>query len=409
MRWTALLGVCALACLPPAARADTRSVSYSTWIVSGDRVTLRYVLPAAEARRLSGSDVPVLTVSKLGDYVLSHVAVRASDHDCPAIDQGYDLGRVDPLQVGAGLYGFEIIFQCPSSPQAVTLVDRALFDRVPAHVDFARVETDQGSSEHLFTAARERLGISQSGHTPSAGPSQYARLGLLHILRSPDRLCLLLAALLLVQRKRELGYLLGALAGGYALSVLVQATDLILPQLRANDAFVGFLVALLATSLIVREAPRRHSAAVALGWSALLLILALIAALTHATHATLLLAGAALISGALLAALLGGEPPPRVALNALLVPASLFAFLDGFTLPALLAPSNLVQRAQVPMVAAFDAGAVLAAALVLGLAVGGFALLQARKLAPPYALLHDATAACFAGLGMYWLISRLHS
>jgi hypothetical protein len=408
MRWRALVALGALACVTHAARADTRSVSYSTWIVSGDRVTLRYVLPVAEAERLSGSDVPVLTVSKLGDYVLSHVAVRASDHDCPAIDQGYDLGRIDPLQVGAGLYGFEIIFQCSSTPAAVTLVNRGLFDRVPTHVDFARVETDAGSSEQLFTAARERLTVSQSGATQAASASRYARLGFLHILRSADSLCLLLAALLLVRRKHDLGYLLGALAAGYVPSVLAQATGLILPRARFTDAFVGFLITLLAASLIVRATRPRESTAVAIGWPVLLAILALIAALMHAQQPALLLSGAALISGAVLSTLIGSQPQRGIAAYAWLLPASLFGFLDGLALPTLLAPLHLAQEAQVRMVAGYDAGAMLAATLVLGLLAGGFAVLRARQLAPPYALLHDATAACLGALGTFWLISRLH-
>jgi hypothetical protein len=407
MRWTALVAACALACLMHAARADTRSVSYSTWIVSGDRVTLRYVLPAAEAGRLSGSDVPVLTVSKLGDYVLHHLAVRASGRDCPAIDQGYDLGRVDPLQVGAGLYGFEIFFECPSRPPAVTLLNRALFDRAPTHVDFARIETDAGSSERLFTAAREGLDVSENEPPAAAGAAQYARLGVEHILHSAERLCLLLAALLLVRRRLDLGAVLGALAAGYALSVLAQATGLIVPRMRLDDAFVGLLVALLAASLIVREAPRRQSSAVAIGWPTLLLALALIAALMHAVQAALLLFGAALLSGAILATIIDSGPRRGIAQHAWLLPAGVFGFLDGFALPALLEPLHLAQETQVPIVASYDAGAVLAATLVLGSLGGGFALLRARRLAPPHALVHDAAAACLGGLGTFWLISQL--
>lgn len=408
MRWKALVALAALTCATHAARADTRSVSFSTWIVSGDRVTLRYMLPVAEAERLSGSDVPVLTVSKLGDYVLSHVAVRASDHDCPAIDQGYDLGRVDPLQVGAGLYGFEIIFQCSGSPPAVTLFNRALFDRVPAHVDFARVETDAGSIEQLFTAANERLTVLQSSLTPAAGASRYARLGFLHIVRSADRLCLLLAALLLVRRKHDLGFLFCAIAAGYALSLLTQATGLILPRVTLTDAFVGFLTSLLAASLIVRGTRIHESTAVAIGWPVLLAILALIAALMHALGPALLLSGAALISAAVLSTLMGSRHQRGAAAYAWLLPASLFGFLDGFTLPALLEPMRLAREVQLRMVAGYDAGGMLAAILVLALLAGGFAVLRARKLAPSYAVLHDVAAACFGGLGTFWLISRLH-
>jgi len=404
-----LVSLCALACATQVARAETPSASYSTWIVSGDRVTLRYALPVAQAERLSGSDVPVLTVSKLGDYVLQHVAVQAAGHDCPAIDQGYDLGRVDPLQVGSGLYGFEIIFQCPSSPAAVTLVNRALFDRVPAHVDLARIETDTSSSEQLFTAGRERLNVPESGPVAAAGPLLYARLGLAHILSGAERLAVLLAALLLVRNQRDLGVLLAALLVGYALSVFAQATGLILPRVSLHDAFVGFLIVLLAAARIVRDARPAQAAAVALGWPALLLSLALLAVIVHASQAPLVLLGAALISGSVLAILVGHAPQRGLAAHAWLLPASLFALLDGFTLPAALAPMHLAQGTEVQMVAAYDAGAWVAASLVLGLGALAVALLRARRPIPFGALLPDAVTACFGALGTFWLLSRMHS
>lgn len=128
------------------------SASYSTWIVSRDAqtVTLRLTLPAAAAQRLSGTDIPVLTVSKLGDYVLAHTAVEAAGRDCPASDQGYDLGRVDPLNVGAGLYGFEIVFRCPRRLTGLLLEDHVLFGRTPSHVDFARVEVGRQFSHRAL-------------------------------------------------------------------------------------------------------------------------------------------------------------------------------------------------------------------------------------------------------------------
>jgi hypothetical protein len=101
------------------ARAQTQSVSYSTWVVSDNIVALRFLLPLAETARLTGVDVPVVTVRKLGDYLLRQVTVRSASGVCPALDQGYDLGRVDPLAVGPELYGFEIFYRCTDPRQLV--------------------------------------------------------------------------------------------------------------------------------------------------------------------------------------------------------------------------------------------------------------------------------------------------
>jgi hypothetical protein len=411
MSWRALVAACGLACAVHAAHADERSVSYSTWIVSGDSVTLRYVLPAAEARKLTGSDVPVLTVAKLGDYVLRRVAVTDSNHDCPSIDQGYDLGRVDPLRVGSGLYGFEIVFRCPESPADLTLHEHTLFDRVATHVDFARIEIDGRFVEQLFTAARQRLHVPVSGPLQAAGPVQYGRLGLTHVLSSADRLCFLLAALLLVRRARDLLDLIGALAVGYGLSLLTQATGLIEARVMPVEAFVGFLIALLAALLAVRQTQHPQRTAISAGWPALLALLSLAAALAHGFQPALLLLAAALLSAGLL---MGSQSSTATVFPISELPAllcvGLLGFLDGFTLPALLEPLHLAARTQAMMVGAYDMGALLAGSAGIALPAAAYALVRrgGRLAILPRRLLRDVAAAGLAGVGTFWLISRLH-
>ena len=113
-----------------------RSVSYSSWGLSGDTFIVRYLLPISDAERVAGTNIEVLVQQRLGVYLLAHLAVRAGSQDCPAIDQGYDIGKVDPLTVAAGLYGFEIFFRCPTGAAGnVVLENRALFDRIPWPTD----------------------------------------------------------------------------------------------------------------------------------------------------------------------------------------------------------------------------------------------------------------------------------
>ena len=94
------------------ASAEQRSISHSVWSIAQDRVTLKYVMPVVESTQLAhGALLP--SAEQAASEVLARVAVRASGSACIAIDQGYDIGRINTLAVGAGLYGFEIIFQCP--------------------------------------------------------------------------------------------------------------------------------------------------------------------------------------------------------------------------------------------------------------------------------------------------------
>src|SRR6185437_10560412 len=177
--------------------ADLGSASYSTWSVEGGRITMRFLLPVADAQRIAGTDIEVLVQQRVGQYLLDHLAVRSGAARCGAIDQGYDIGRVDPLTVASGLYGFEIFFQCPepaASAQSVGVIleDRALFDRLPAQVDFARIQIGDGALQtQLFTRAHQQLMLPRQGSIASAGISRYVGLGWARVLDHWDRLCFL--------------------------------------------------------------------------------------------------------------------------------------------------------------------------------------------------------------------------
>ncbi|MGH8211482.1 MAG: HupE/UreJ family protein [Steroidobacteraceae bacterium] len=400
MKRLAGFALCLLAIGAGSTLAQGRSASYSTWIVSGNRVTLRFLLPVTEARRLMGTDVPVLTVQKLEDYMLKRLTVQSVAGDCPAIDQGYDLGRVDPLAVGPDFYGFEIFYRC-ADPRRLVLQNTALFDRVPAHINFARIRLQGRSVDQLFTAARQRLRIPDDGPLPSAGFWTYLRLGCMHILNSADRVCFLLGSVLLARRTRDIGYLVPALALGYLLSLGASSEDWVLPRMTLVEAFVGLLVALLGAAMTLRETQRRRLATVV--WPALLLLLAVVAALARAPWAALMLSGGAAFSAGFL--VLSGRPDGRWILWPLL--ATLFAFLDGFVLPSMLRPAQLPQWVEARVLIGFDLGAVLLDTALVGLLLGAFLLMRARDFAARPPLVNDLCAASLGGCGAFWMLSRL--
>lgn len=390
---------CWLAIAAGPALAQDRGVSYSTWIVTDKVVTLRYVLPVAEAQRLTGAEVPLLTSSRLEGYLLQHLAVHSAGGECPAIDQGFDLGRVDPLAVGPEFYGFEIFFRC-SDPRQLVLRNSALFAGAPGHVDFASIQRRGRSAEQLFTAEQQSLALPEDGTVPSAGSAAYLRLGMGHVMRNANRWCFVLGLLLLLRRRRDLGFLILALTGGYLLALLLATTGWVLPRLTPLESFMGFLVALLGAVLSRRELLRERAAAAA--WPSLLLLLVLSLALLRAPSAMFALLGAGAIGTGVLA--LSGHPEGRVPIWLGLV--ALFGILDGFALPAVLPPAHLPQRLQLQLLIGFDLGALLIESLLLGLAVAAWLLLRARRRSQPPQLLHDVCAAGLSGLGAFWLLSR---
>jgi hypothetical protein len=396
LAWFAL---CCLASGAGAALAQGSSVSYSTWIVSGNMVTLRLLLPVTEAQRLMGVDVPTLTMSKLEDYLLQHDSVLSAGGDCPAIDQGFDLGRVDPLAVGPDLYGFEIFYRC-TDPRRLVLRNTALFGRAPAHVNFARIQIRGQTVEQLFTAQHQTLSLPDDGAVPAAGLAAYLRLGFRHLAGSAAGWCLLLGALLLVRRRREVGYVLLALAGGYLLAMAVSATGWVVPRLPLVESFTGLLIALLGA--VITQGEVENPRLIAIGWPGLLLFLAFVAMFRAPWAIWGLLGGAVLSAGFLL---LSRELKERPLIWPWLV--AVFAFLDGFVLPAAMPPAQWPHWAQLRIMLGFNLGALLFDALLLGAVIGAWLLLRARRFVLPRPLLTDVCAAALSGLGTFWLLSRL--
>ncbi len=399
MKRLAWLALCWLALAAGSALAAGRSVSYSTWIVSGNLVTVRLRLPVSEARRLVGAAVPVLTTDRLKDYVLQHVAVASSSGSCPAIDQGYDLGQVDPLNVGPGLYGFELVYRCPDASRIVVR-DSVLFATVPDHVDFASFRTHGQVVEQLFTAGRQQLALPDVGAPSSAGIFAYVSIGLRHILDSFDRWCVLLGALLLVRNWRDAGGMVVCLAAGYLLSLALSSSGWVEPRVASVEAFVGLLVALLGAVLSLREGPYRTQRMV--GWGGLLTLLALAAVLLRAPWAALvLLGGAVTFVGMMAMDRAAGES------RAWWLLIALFAFLDGSVMSSVVPLAQLPQRALIQVEVGFDAGAWLVESLLVALIAALVLRVRTARLPAARALVNEFSAAALNGVGVFWLVSRL--
>jgi hypothetical protein len=391
----ALLGL--LGAIQPAI-AENRSVSQSIWTVARDRVTLRFVLPAAEARQLSPKNLPPPSTEQVASYVLGHVSVSAAGSACPAIDQGYDIGRIDTLSVGDGLYGFEIIFQCPGT-RDMLLHNAVLFERVPQHIDFARIEQNGAAAAQLFTFGSEQLRLPDNGAAIAAGTGEYLRLGVSHIRHGFDRICFLAGLLVLVGKRRDLLGVASGLLLGYGASSAVAAGGYAIPNMPAVESAVGFLVAFIAAQAIAWEVPRPRLVAAIVGGAMLLVG-----------------AGALVLRGAQVAWLpvgLGLFAASLVCISdhrlpVIVVPAA-FGFLDGLVLPGEYARLPLWHQASIPGLLAFNAGALLADALLIGFFLALLAALRRSKFTVPGAIARDLAATAFSGLGAFWMLSRLYA
>jgi hypothetical protein len=272
---------------------------------------------------------------------------------------------------------------------------------VPEHLNIARVSRHGRVVEHVFTAGHQQWRLPDDGVLQAPRLADYVRLGAQHVLHSADRLCFILGLVLLVQRRREVGYVILALAVGYGLSLLTSRAGWVSPRTPLLEAFVGLLVALVGLAVVLVHAPRRH--AIILAWTGCLLLAAVAAASMHASAVALLLLGGATLSAGVLA-VSDRRDGQRIFWPVLAV---LLGFMDGFVWSAVIEPAQLPQGTQTWMLMGFDLGAILIEAAAVGLLVGAVLLLRARALDRSRALVNDLCAATLAGCGTFWLASRL--
>jgi len=399
-RWIFLL--CCLLAGTQCAAAESRSLSYSIWTVVGQSVHARFIVPDAEARHLVDPGAPPPTSDTIAKYLAGHVAVSSAGGNCPAVDQGEEIGLVYTLTARAGFSRFEIEFQCRQGG-GIALQNAFLFDRVPSHINIARIRVEDGGfATQLFTAANERIALPPAGSQPSnAGVYAFARLGFGHITDSLDRLCFVLAFLLVRCRRQDLACLAGGISLGYLLSIALAISGVIAPRMELTEPLMGFLVALVAAEAVARASQRPWATAALLAGGTLALSAALL--FTRGWPASLLLAGIAGFSVCYLPA--ASSLADGVVLR--LVPATLFGMLDGFGFAANLSVLTLSPSALAPILLSFDAGALAVIALVAGALVAAAALLRWRGFAS-WPTAADLAAAALAAFGIFWLVGRLY-
>jgi len=414
MRALALIGTVLLTLLgssPVLAAAPARDASYSFWTVDGSTVHLRFMLPTGEAASLAAPGAPPPGIAAVSTAVGEALAVTSGGDDCPAIDQGEGVGQVYTLALTPGMDRFEIVFACPQA-SGIVLHDRLLFDRVPGHVNYARVQVDGGPARlQLFTRAQQSFALPQTGQKLSdVGLQAFARMAAQALFDHPQRIALIAGLLLLTRRRSDLGLIAGALGLGYLAAIAAAFGGFEVSDPVFALAVGGLLVALLgATAVRLRGAGGGKTDLMAgaglIAVAAVALVVALIAALAlHSLPIGLATAGFALFALAQVQ-IAGAEARFRWLAFA---PASLFALLDGLAPAGELAVLQLPAARIAPFLAAYGLAAVLTATAMAS-AVMVAVWLGRRWLKPAGELGIEVGGAVLIGLGLFGFVSGIFS
>lgn len=376
----------------PAGAADAVPAA-SIWRVSGPEVSLRFAFPRQYVRLLGQPGKPLPATEAVARQVLAQSLVEQDHRPCPAVDLGYDLGRIEPLYLGPELMGFEMLFHCPHAQGALVLREQALSNRGVPQLALAALYVGAAPAvTRLVTGERGvEIAPGDTSRQPTAGSSAlaYAWLGLRGLPGRGLHVLALGGLLLAVRRRGELAGLAAGLGAGYLAAAVASAAGGWVLARGPEAAFDGALVLLTAALLMGRTTGELKKPA--WGLAAVAGMGAALALLRGQTSIALALAGAGL-SGF---SLLWLESLPGVCAARFSLAGVALGGVDGFALPLAAAPLH----ALVPLPAAgalgYNTGAALAALTLMALLTALRRGWQARA-APA------GSTGSFKAFGGYW-------
>lgn len=401
MTWrTTLATAFAALCLAGAASAHTRSESFSVWEISGGQVRLTFTLPDVEAARLASPGEGAPSDATLDGYLGQHVSVTQAGKACDRI------GDALPLSANKGFRRAEFQFEC-SGKGALGLGSTVLVDRVPSHVDYARVRNGNGGFiEQLITADHPAIEVAPAGahdELQDASVFEYSGLGILHILTGPDHIAFLLGLVLISRRWRDLAFVITGFTLGHSLTLALAVTGLFRPQAAFIDAMIALTIGLIGAENIAVAA--RRPGLVAGGVGALLLAMAAARLDGIGALPVGLLLGVGLFAVCYLLA--SARLKDAAGLRALVTLS--FGLIHGFAFANDLIEMNLPLGRLAQLLVAFNVGVELGQLAIVALMLGAAALLVRWRLAWPRAAVVDLMSSFLVGLGTFWLITRTYA
>jgi hypothetical protein len=386
---------------PGSANAHGRSLSYSSWRLTGDGALVRVRIPRLELTRLALD--PVLEPDTQQTVIgLLAERVRLSSRGRPCTPS------VDPAPVAApeGWVVYEWPLKCPD-PGAPVISSTLLLDVAPSHLHFARVELPDGSvREAVLSEAQTSWSLGELSATTSAQDASgtslrgYLALGIEHIATGYDHIAFVLALLLLAASLREVAGLVTGFTVGHSLTLALAVLGVVRPEPAAIEALIGFSIALVAAenSWLLGGRPRAVPWVVVTG----LVALAAAAFAGHGAVAASTLLGLALFSWCHFGLLDIVSRPARVRAAV----AFAFGLVHGFGFAGVLAEMDLPTDRLVAALFGFNAGVEVGQLVVVAMVWPLLRVLARTRDGRWHDRVAELGSAAICGLGLFWFLSR---
>ena len=391
----ALLALIGLILLSATAAAHTRRQYHSAWTIHGPVGQRNFSVADLEAKRITiGGDSP--SDRALLAYLAPRLGVSAGGTACKVAAPPH------MLTAAPGFRRAEFQYICPSADD-LRLIDKAFFELVSTHVNFAQIQRANGDfAEQLITAGDQGLdlGKANGGDLQSAGLLRFISMGIMHIFTGVDHMSFLLGLVLISRRLRDLVFVVTGFTIGHSLTLALAVTGIVRPHAEFIDALVALTIALIGAENISVASGRPNTVAAWTGGGLLLMTALRLAGI--GLLPPLLLGGSALFAASYIIVSGHLRDAGRIRLAVTLV----FGLIHGFGFAADLLESRLPKQKLAEILVGFNLGVEIGQLTIVLLLTGAVYLLRRAQLTLPRSIVVDSCASGLVAVGCYWFLSR---
>ncbi|MCX8071692.1 MAG: HupE/UreJ family protein [Candidatus Binatia bacterium] len=382
------------------ARAHDRTHSYSTWRFNGTHVEVTFRMAELDATHFSWGVYPSASRDReFAAYAVSQLRLFVDDAPCAVVSPP----RV--LHPGGGRLAAQWGLACPHGTRVRVRSD-VLFDVVPTHLHFARVEGFPISPpERVLTSTqREWLLLSAAGGKGAVpgGFATYLWLGIEHIASGYDHLVFVLALILVGGSLSALAKVITSFTLAHSVTLALSALGWVRPEASAVEALIGFSIVMVAVENFWLRAKGQWAGP--WGLVAALVAVALAAFAGAGKVPPVVAAGLALFSAAFFAWARDVQHSESLRWSV----AFLFGLVHGFGFASVLLDVGLPPTALALSLGGFNVGVELGQLAVVATA---WPVLQWLRRCHPRAggWLVDGGSGVVLAAGTYWFLSRAYA
>ena len=376
--------------------AHTRSVSYSSWLMTNDEIVMTFSAPARE-------------VTKLKEYKTLYPDLSASLNkhllDSIILNPEGSLVKSKSLITEQGTIAIEQTYKIKAN-SLLAIEINAFYEVSSNHTHYATHKTTNGKNRSIILNQNNRsfevISTSQNLKDESfqAVLFGYINLGFTHILSGFDHLVFLLVLLLLCRSLKELIFTATGFTIGHSITLFLAASNLLIPNTKIIESLIGLTIVIAAIEAIrmpIIELKKLRMLSVCLFVS-----IFLISFFTSYINNSLLIIGMGLLTISYLRLIEDENASSKY--RPLL--ATIFGVIHGFGFANILNEIGIIKANFLLALLGFNLGVELGQILVLSVLWYIYVHVKKNMKNIHFAEIRSLLSSILLAIGLYWFITR---